>query len=54
MPDETPSQHISQSLWDRILSFFDGMWERIFKTPDSILNPFFSTIAARFSKDIDG
>jgi len=53
MSDETPTQHISQSLWDRILNFFDGMWERVFKTNIDILNPFFSTIASRFSDNID-
>jgi len=40
--DQTPSDGLTGSLFDRIKGFFTSMWTAFWETSPDVLNPFFS------------
>jgi len=52
--DETPSEGLTGSLFDRIKGFFTSMWTSFWETSPDVLNPFFSAgggmLADQFGK----
>ena len=54
MPEETPSQHISTALWDRVQHFFTGTLADLFRAQPDIVNPLWNALADRLGDAFDG
>jgi len=48
--DQTPSEGLTGSLFDRIKGFFTSMWTTFWETSPDVLNPFFSAAAIYLPK----